>query len=149
MKKIITLILSGVLVLGLVGCGTKENKDTKVPTDTKTTVKYKDGTYTAKGEIDERGWQPVVELTIKDGKIAKTTYNEFNKDGGKKSEDKTYNDNMKAKSNTSPKEAYPKLEEKLVAVQDVDKVDAVAGATHSSDSFKQLSKKALEQAVIK
>ena len=70
----------------------------------------------------------------------------LNKDNKRKSEDAEYTKAMKPKSGTSPDEFCPKLEKDLVEKQDVDKVDAITGATNSVTNFKTLSKTALENA---
>ncbi|MDK2788499.1 MAG: hypothetical protein PWP07_1744 [Epulopiscium sp.] len=106
----------------------------------------KDGTYTAEGEYDERGWKPVITIEVKDGKIAAVDYDEVNEEGASKQADEDYNKRMKEKVNIGPAEAFPQLEAALVEKQDVDAVDAVTGATHGSESFKEMAKKALEAA---
>ncbi|NLM13775.1 MAG: FMN-binding protein [Epulopiscium sp.] len=106
----------------------------------------KDGTYTAEGEADERGWKPVITIEVKDGKIAAVDYDEVNEEGASKQADEDYNKRMKEKVNIGPAEAFPQLEAALVEKQDVDAVDAVTGATHGSESFKEMAKKALEAA---
>ena len=107
----------------------------------------KDGTYTAEGDaFDDHGWKPIITIEVKDGKIAAVDYNEINEEGTLKETDEAYNKNMKAKVNIGPAEAFPQLEQALIEKQDVDAVDVVTGATHGSESFKEMAKKALEAA---
>ncbi len=96
-----------------------------------------DGTYTAKmASPDEHGWTEMLSLTVKDGVIVEADCDAINADGKRKSEDDEYNKTMESfGGTTTPKKFYPELEQGLV---DTQKVDAVAGATTSSDSMKKL-----------
>lgn len=124
----------GLFVMG--GCSSKTASGT-----------YKDGTYKAEQpNFDEHGWKGQIEITVKDGKIVSVTYNEVNKDGQLKRDDQQYAENMKAKVNITPKEAYEKLEQQLIEKQDPEKVDTVSGATHTSETFKELAAEALKSA---
>lgn len=108
-------------------------------------AKYTDGTYTAETEPDERGWKSAIEIIVKDGKISSVDYDEYNEEGGRKSEDQEYSDSMKAVSGTAPAEAYQLLEDALVKRQNIDEVELVSGATGSSETFKALAKEALNE----
>lgn len=96
-----------------------------------------DGTYTAKMAFpDEHGWTEMLTLTVQNGKIIEADCDAINADGKRKSEDEEYNKNMESYGGTTtPSKFYPELEQGLVNTQ---KVDAVAGATTSSDSMKVL-----------
>ena len=50
---------------------------------------------------------------------------------------------MKEEEGVTPKETFEKLAEELISSQDIDEVDAVSGATTSSEIFKTLVKDAL------
>lgn len=133
MKKILILGLILTLVMSLsVGCAKKPAE-----------AKFTDGDFTAESDIDENGWKGVIEISVKDGVITTVNYDEVNEEGGLKSEDTEYSELMKSISNISPAEAYEVLEASLVDTQDVDKVEAVSGATGSAELFKELAKKAL------
>ncbi|MDR7870862.1 MAG: FMN-binding protein [Tissierellaceae bacterium] len=133
MKRLVLFGLVLTLVLTMaVGCTTDE-------------AKYKDGTFKADGEMDERGWTPVVEVVVENGEIVSVDYDEYNEAGELKSEDDEYAESMKSVSGVSPAEAYKQLEDALVKRQDVDQVDAVSGATTSSEQFKELVKEALNK----
>ncbi len=83
-------------------------------------------------------------MIINDGKIVNTYYDELNKDTDTyKSKDDDYQKNMKAGSGVSDNEAYLMLIHSLVDKQDVSKVDAVTGATSTTDNFKELMNEAL------
>lgn len=132
MRKILSFVLVLTLIMAMaIGCTSKD-------------MDYEDGVYSAEGEVDDRGWRPTMTITIKDGRIEEVEYDEVNEEGLYKSEDEEYGESMKGASGVSPEEAYEQLEGVLVSNQDVDKVDAVAGATTSSEQFKELAKEILE-----
>lgn len=136
MKKLFSFSLVFVLSLALLaGCGSNKEGG------------YEDGTYKAAfSHTDGHGWIPTVEVTVKDGKIDKAMMDYVKNDGSKKSEDENYAQFMKSRSGIAPAEAYAKLNERLVNTQDITKVDAVAGATSSSEWFTKLVPAALENA---
>lgn len=107
---------------------------------------YKDGQYDAESEVDDHGYKSVINISVKDGKIDKVDYEELSEDGEKKSEDENYAGMMEGASGVTPASAYEQLENSLVKSQDPDKVDAVTGATGSSETFKKLAKEALDKA---
>lgn len=134
MKKILALSLVLILSISiLVGC--QQSQD----------MTYEDGTYTAESEIDDHGWKGVINITVKDGKITEVNYDEFNEDGDRKSEDQDYSKSMENASGVTPADAYGQLEDALVNTQNPDQIDAVAGATSSSEQFKELAKEALNK----
>lgn len=129
MKKAITLTLASLLCVSmLAGCNSGS--------------KMKDGTYNAEfTAADDHGWTEYVEITVSGEKITNVVFDGKNVDGLKKSEDASYEQAMKdAGSTTFPKDFYTKLAQQLVEKQDVEKVDAVAGATTSSNDFTTLVK---------
>lgn len=131
MKKFLVLALSLTLVLTLaVGCASED-------------AALEDGTFTAEGEMDDHGWKPVIEILVENGEITAVDYNEVNEEGGLKSEDEEYSDSMEGVSGVRPADAYEELENALISSQDVDQVDAVSGATGSSETFKALANEAL------
>lgn len=102
----------------------------------------KDGSYTAEfKDADSHGWIEFVELKVENEKIIEVNFDAKDAAGQLKSESAEYKDAMiNAGSKTWPSDFYPKLEDSLIDAQDIDKVDAVAGATQSSDAFKKLVK---------
>lgn len=106
------------------------------------TASFKDGTYKAAyAKADDHGWTDYLEVTVADGKITEVDYDSLNADGAKKSENDEYNNAMKnAGGKTWPSDFFPKLEKALIEKQNAENVDAVAGATSSSDSMKKLYK---------
>lgn len=138
-RRVISLLAVAALATTIfVGCGNKEEAAQESG--------LKDGTYKASSEKDDKGYVASIEIEVKDGKIATVKYDEKSEDGTSKLDNEEYNTNMKAKSGTNPIEAYPALEEALVEKQDVASVDAVTGATHTSETFKTLAEKALADA---
>lgn len=130
MKKIISITLSVILAgMAFVGCTPSNNA-------------MKDGTYRAEmSEADSHGWTDFVEITVSGEKITAVDYDSLDADGNRKSESPDYDEAMKgAGSTTYPSKFMPELEAALVEKQDATKVDAIAGATQSSDSFKLLVK---------
>lgn len=115
--------------------------------DTSELVLEANGDYSAKGEADERGWTPEITLTYEGGKITAVVFDETNADGKAKSTDEEYSKMMSDKTKVTPKEAYDQLAAALVEKQDPTAVDAVAGATASSDKFKEMAKKAMDSRV--
>lgn len=147
-KRILSLLAAAALATTvLVGCGSKEeaNNDT-TNNEASQESGLKDGTYTAKGEPDDKGNTASIEIEVKDGKIATVKYDEVSSEGVSKLDNEEYNTNMKAKAGTNPIEAFPALEASLVEKQDVASVDAVTGATSTSEKFKALAEQALADA---
>lgn len=108
--------------------------------DTKTievnnTGKMQDGTYTLEEKNYFNGYRVTFSITVKDGKITESNYDNINKDGKSKTLDTKYEANMKKVNKVGPKEYIPELNKSLVAKQSPAKVDVVSGATHSSDTF--------------
>ena len=106
-----------------------------------------DGTYTGESPYDAFDYKHVVTLSIKDGKITGLDYNEVHKNGTDKQSDKKYNEEMSI-TGTTPAVAYPKLEEQLLAKQDMMQVDAVSGATYSLYRFRYAVMLALMKAKL-
>jgi sex pheromone cAD1 len=109
-------------------------------------AQYKDGIFSGTYDhFDSHGWKPQLDITVSNGKIVKAAMNYVNKNGGLKSEDKNYAESMKKKTGVAPSEAYSKLQAAILKKQ-ASGVDAVTGATDSSNYFNNLSKLILENA---
>jgi len=153
MKKLLLIFIVCLLVVALVaGCGQKqssqgENKPTEQQNEAQQEPAGEtltDGIYTAEAkDFDDHGWKAMVTVAVKNGKIANVFFDEINQDGMLKSFDPEYANNMKSKSGTTPLDAQVSLASALIEKQDAEKVDAVTGATHTSESFKALVKEAL------
>lgn len=128
MRKVLTLVLALALAAALfTGCVSST---------------LKDGTYKAQyKEPDSHGWNEYVEVTVADGKITAVTFDALDTNGVKKTDTPEYKDQMLEFGGTTyPEKFYPEIAQKLIDTQDITKVDAVAGATHSTDSFVALVK---------
>ncbi|TCD46238.1 FMN-binding domain-containing protein [Streptococcus sp. X16XC17] len=157
LKKVFAgLVLFGA-TLTLVACGsnssTKESSSeassSKVAESSSSeamATELKDGKYMGESDYDERGWKVVDTIEVKDGKIVSSDFGYENKDGKRKADDEEYNTNMKAKSGVSSKEATDKLNAQLIETQDVDSVEVVSGASHTSANFTIATKALLEAA---
>lgn len=118
---------------------------------TKTPV-YKDGIYTAVSEKDDWGGWADISITVQDKKIVDCVFITYDKDGVVKG--KTYgmqDGQVKnvglykiAQDSIEGTKKYPGL---LLETQNIDKVDAVSGATVSHRLFQDAVRKALQNAV--
>ncbi len=129
MKKIFAVALIAVLAIALVACGGST---------------YKDGTYTAQSDAPHYDWTDTLSVTYKDGKVVEAKYDAFNADNALKS-------TMTADTypmDPLPSDWIPKLDANIVAAGSSDKIEAVAGATNSSNTAKLLMA-AIEEAAKK
>ena len=108
------------------------------PTDREQTdVQWRDGTYTARTEMDDYGYYGEIELVIADGKITEVRYDEKDREGNPKGADYPY---------PLGPESEDKFEEQLLETQDPEKVELITGATQTWERFKETAKEALRQA---
>ena len=128
MKKLLTLALVAVLALSLVACGGG----------------IKDGVYSAQSTEASHGWTDTLSVTYKDGKVVEANYDSFDADGNLKSATtpETY------PMDPAPTEWIPMINANIVAAGTADKIEAVAGATSSSNNAVELMK-AVEAAAAK
>ncbi|MDQ7936873.1 extracellular electron transfer flavoprotein PplA [Lactiplantibacillus sp. WILCCON 0030] len=98
-------------------------------------AKMKDGTYTLNEKNYSHGYKVTFAMTVKDNKITESKYDQVNKDGKSKTNDASYNKQMKKIAKTDPKTYTPALNKSLVKNSDPTKVDVVTGATESSNTF--------------
>lgn len=161
-QKLITLALAVVLVLSLAACSPSAPaavEPTPAPTVEPTAAPtpaaepapaangFKDGSYkAAQDKADDYGWKGQIAIEVKDGKIGTVDFDYVNKDNKLKSEDQGYIKAMEDKTKVNLANAMVELEKALVSSQDAAAVNAVTGATASSNDFKGLAAKALESA---
>ncbi|KAF1297966.1 FMN-binding protein [Enterococcus sp. JM4C] len=105
-----------------------------------------DGTYKLEEKNYSNDYRAVFSITVKDGKITKSEYDNINKDGKSKQEDADYNDMMKSKAGTNPEEFIPKFNEALEAAQSPANIEVVTGATHSFESFQNYAQQLIQAA---
>lgn len=144
MKKLFlvsTLTLSSALVLA--GCGGSDETTESAASE----GGLQDGTYTLiEKNLDENGWKTDFSITVEDGKITESNYENINEAGNKKSEDEAYQERMAEVAGVGPVEYFPQLNEQLVETQDPSEVEIVTGATHSTESFKEYAQKLVDAA---
>ncbi len=163
-KKLITLGLIAVLVLSLAACGSSKPATTEPaaqptatpaaePTATPAAepapaaTGLKDGSYKAEQDkYDDYGWKGQIAIEVKDGKISSVDFDYVNKDNKLKSEDQGYIKAMEDKTKVNLAKAMTDLEAALVSSQDAAAVNAVSGATSTSNDFKALAENALKDA---
>ncbi|WP_427339382.1 FMN-binding protein [Caloranaerobacter sp. DY30410] len=127
------IIFTIITMLIITGCSLVTDKN----------MSHKDGTYKASDDYDKYGWKAEISITYENGKIVDVVFNEVNKEGRNKNEDKEYAEKMKEASGITPEDVKIKLEKELISKQDIDEVDVVTGATYTSERFKKLAKKAM------
>ena len=149
MKRLLTILLIGIMAFSVSGCGNKNTEEDNNKNDDTDKASYQDGVYHAEYDRkDARNWIPYVDITIKDNKISKAYYDYTNDAGDIRTNDENYTKNYSdANDGMTPREAFDKLGSQLVDKQDIQKVDAVSGATHSSRNFTELATAALQNAV--
>lgn len=159
-KGFATIALSS-LVLAACGADKKDNttnsssaasSETKKSTESSALAKkvaggdLKDGTYKLEEKNEKNGYRAVFEMTVKDGKITESKYDNINADGKSKTEDTKYEESMKAKSGVGPKEYIKQLNDSFVKAQSASGVEVVTGATHSSESFQNYAQQLIQAA---
>lgn len=159
MKKITLRIFTVVLGLAafcVVGCSKKEAAAAKpqkqAAVKAEPALHYKDGTFHAFTDIkDDWGGNAEITITITDGKITACEFLSYDKDGKLKDEDYGKTDGV-IKNAGLYKIAQAALAgaaqygQKLIQTQQLDMVDAVAGATVSHELFQNAADIALRQA---
>ncbi len=99
------------------------------------TDKLKDGTYTLNEKNYSHGYRVTFSITVKDGKITASNYDNVDKNGKSKTKDADYEKSMKKVNKVGPVEYTKALNEALVKKQTPAEVDVVSGATSSSTAF--------------
>ncbi|WP_208560571.1 FMN-binding protein [Marinilactibacillus kalidii] len=145
--KFATTLFTSTLILAACGnsddaASEKEDSNTEdatteeAATDSTASGELQDGSYSLREEnFDENGWRVLFDITVEDGAITESDYNYEDEDGNLKSEDEAYQENMSEKVGVGPADYIPTLNGELEEKQDPSEVDAVSGATHSSESF--------------
>lgn len=159
LKGFAAIALSSLL---LAACGADTKKDTakssesstaksKTEESTKAAEKVaggdlKDGTYKLEEKNESNGYRATFEMTVKDGKITDSKYDNINAEGKSKADDKDYNKTMKEKSGVGPAEYIKELNDSFVKAQSATGVEVVTGATHSSKSFQNYAQQLIQAA---
>lgn len=155
MKKISLRIFTVTLALAafcFAGCSKNEGAAQQTGQPAQAAVRYKDGVYKAVSGIkDDWGGYAEVTITVKDGKIVDCEFLSYEKDGTLKDEDYGKTDGV-IKNAGLYKIAQDAINNaakygpKLVETQQLEKVDAIAGATASYELFENAVGIALKQA---
>ncbi|NSU93372.1 FMN-binding protein [Enterococcus faecalis] len=125
---------------------TKKSTESSAPAKKVAGGDLKDGTYKLEEKNKKNGYRAVFEMTVKDGKITESKYDNINADGKSKTEDTKYEESMKAKSGVGPKEYIKQLNDSFVKAQSASGVEVVTGATHSSESFQNYAQQLIQAA---
>ncbi|NSV50271.1 FMN-binding protein [Enterococcus faecalis] len=125
---------------------TKKSTESSAPAKKVAGGDLKDGTYKLEEKNEKNGYRAVFEMTVKDGKITESKYDNINADGKSKTEDTKYEESMKAKSGVEPKEYIKQLNDSFVKAQSASGVEVVTGATHSSESFQNYAQQLIQAA---
>lgn len=113
---------------------------------------FVDGSYYAELEPDGRGWIPLAEVTVKQGRIIGVHYDEVQRnDDGEVTDSKLsnygYARNWRNLSGVSQLSAFPAYGYQLLTRGTPDDVDAITGATSTFNSFVEVVSIALADAV--
>ncbi|EKF8799777.1 TPA: extracellular electron transfer flavoprotein PplA [Enterococcus faecalis] len=125
---------------------TKKSTESSAPAKKVAGGDLKDGTYKLEEKNEKNGYRAVFEMTVKDGKITESKYDNINADGKSKTEDTKYEESMKAKSGVGPKEYIKQLNDSFVKAQSASGVEVVTGATHSSETFQNYAQQLIQAA---
>ena len=109
-------------------------------------AELQDGTYTLEEEAEKNGYKATFSITVKDGKITESNYDNVNAEGKSKTEDEEYQKAMSEKTGTGPTEFIPALNEQFLEKQSAGDLEAVSGATHSADSFMNYAQQLIQAA---
>ena len=95
----------------------------------------KDGTYKLVEDSYDHGYKVEMEMTVKNGKIKNTKYDQVNKDGKSKAKDSSYEKQMKKYAKIGPKEYISQINQEWASNASADNpgnLSAISGATNSS-----------------
>lgn len=110
---------------------------------------YQDGSYTAEfADFDSRGYKDYIHVTVKDNTVTRVEYDAINEEGTLKSGDEKYAEDMQKVQDTYPEKYAADLVNQYLEAQKIVDIDALAGATYSSDAFAALFT-ALEPSMLK
>jgi len=138
-RKYLMLLLILVMVVAA-GCNGDGN-------ETKEESKWKDGTYFATySHTDGHNWRPYLTIIIADGKIESGWMDYQKPDGTIKSKDEGYGERMLECTGVEPTEVYTSFNDDFIKNQDLAKVDAVSGASHSSHEVQEMGAALLKKA---
>ncbi len=106
----------------------------------------KDGYYSAEMSDYSHGWKEYLTIFVQGGKIVSAEYNARNASGFIKSWDMDYMRNMNGVTGTYPNRYTRTYAAEFLEKQGTDGIDAIAGASTSYGTFKQLAQAVMERA---
>ena len=133
MKRVVFVVLMVCFLGVLPGCGSQN--------------KMENGYYTAEMSDFSHGWKEYLCIMVKNDTIIYAEYNAKNPSGYIKSWDNSYMQNMLTVTGTYPNEYTRNYVSQLLASQTPGALDAISGASSSSETFKKLSIAVIGQAV--
>lgn len=148
-KKVLSLILIAILAMGVfAGCAKDETSKIDEPKEggEKTSESagkgdLKDGKYLVKLPVSDHMNYPMATMEVKDGEITSFDYNEYFAESGeaKNVENYDYEEGL---------EVIKNLNKQFMDKKDADSIDydAVSGATHTKESFKEIVPALIEKA---
>lgn len=109
---------------------------------------FKDGVYRAEVEnYDSRGYKDYLVVTVAGSQIASVEFDAVDAEENLKTQDEKYAEDMEKVQETYPEKFSGDLVNQMLETQDIAKVDAIAGASYSSEVFTALFK-ALEPQMV-
>lgn len=128
MKRLAVVVLAGMLCVSLF-CACSSSPSSS----------YQDGVYRAEyAEFDAYGYKQYLEVTVEGGVVTAMDYDAVTQTGSKKNDDEDYRAAMEVVQGTYPEKFSSDLVNQYLNTQNINEVDAVAGATEASDSFVEL-----------
>jgi major membrane immunogen (membrane-anchored lipoprotein) len=164
-KKILGVILVGMLLISLVGCSSNQpaKEEPKKDEPKQAEGKYEDGIYFAQEKQfnEKTGWKYVVTLEVKDGKIVKADWNGAHRNGGPDKDTLSKNGKYplveKGGAQAPWHEQAEKAEAYLIEKQDPTAIaykddeghtDDIAGVSINVKEFFKLAQEALEKGPV-
>ncbi len=133
MRKVFMLLVGFSALVLFNSCGNDDDEKT-----------YIDGTYAAQyANYDEHGWKAFISITIAGDKITACNFDYIQEGTNELKSTSAY---YKEQMDPDPEVWLVEYANKLIAKQNIDKVDAVTGATHSLTDFTALATAALTAA---
>ena len=97
-------------------------------------------------DADERGWRAEIVIALDGEDIVSVDYDEYDETGQRKSMAEAYAERwMEQVPGMHPARAYKQLETQLIDTNSPDEIDAISGATGSSQRFIAVAEQALGQ----
>lgn len=101
----------------------------------------KDGIYSAElKDYDNHNYKEFIVVTVKEGDVTAIQYDAKSPEGALRNTDEKYKSDMEPVQGTFPKQYTADLVNQYLANRTIEKVDAVAGATNSSQNFSAMFK---------